>query len=230
MPAVLTSPLRAPRVGTNRPGPLAAWIATVVRLLVAAVWVWAAIPKLKSPAGSAAAVRAFQLFPEWLVRTIGYGLPFVGAGLALLLVTGLAVRLAAAVSAVLIATFAVGVATAAARGLDILCGFLDVGGTLPFGQTPPYLSEIVRDDALLVALGFLFWAGSSRLSLDGVVRRPRHAPVAVAAARGDWLATELLVEQRYEADWRMRVASASCLAALVGLLAVGLAVQSSRVG
>lgn len=77
MPAVLTSPLAAPRVGTDRPGPLVAWIATAVRLLVAAVWVWAAIPKLKSPAGSAAAVRAFQLFPEWLVRAIGYGLPFV---------------------------------------------------------------------------------------------------------------------------------------------------------
>lgn len=133
-------------------------------------------------------------------------------------------------SGVLIATFAVGVAAAAARGLDILGGFLDVGGTLPFGQTPPYLSEIVRDDALLVALAFLFWAGASRLSLDEVIRRPRAAPVAVAAARGDWLATELLAERRYEADWRIRVASGWCLAALVGLLAIGLAVQSSRAG
>ena len=230
MPAVLTSPLTAPRAAKDRPGPLVAWIATAVRLVVAAIWVWAAIPKLKSPAGSAAAVRAFQLFPGWLVRTIGYGLPFVGVGLAVLLAAGLAIRLAAAVSAVLIATFAVGVATAAARGLDILCGFLDVGGTLPFGQTPPYLAEIGRDDTLLVALAFLFWAGSSRLSLDEVIRRPRAAPVAVAAARGDWLATELLAERRYEADWRIRVASGWCFAALVGLLVIGLAMQSSRAG
>lgn len=230
MPAVMTSPLPTTRADTGRAGPLVAWTATAVRLLVAAVWVWAAIPKLESPAGSAAAVRAFQLFPEWLVRTIGHGLPFVGAGLALLLATGLAIRLAAAVSAALIATFAVGVATAATRGLDILCGFLDVGGTLPFGQTPPYLSEILRDDALLVALAFLFWAGSSRFALDNVIRRPRTSPVAVAAARDDWLATELLAEQRHEAEWRIRVASGAALAALVGLLAIGLAIQSSRAG
>jgi hypothetical protein len=216
--------------GTGRPGPLVAWAATVVRFLVAGIWIWAAIPKLKSPAGSAAAVRAFQLFPEWLVRAIGYGLPFVGAGLALLLAAGLALRLAAAVSALLIATFAVGVATAAARGLDILCGFLDVGGTLPFGRTPPYLSEIVRDDTLLLALAFLFWAGSSRIALDNLIRRQRRQPIVVAAARGDWLTTELLAEQRSEADWRIRVSSAGCLAALVVLLAIGLVVQSSRAG
>jgi uncharacterized membrane protein YphA (DoxX/SURF4 family) len=230
MRAVMTSPLPTSRAGAEPPGPLVAWTATTLRLLIAAIWVWAAIPKLRDPAGSAAAVRAFQLFPEWLVRTIGYGLPFAGAGLALLLATGLALRLAATVSALLIATFAVGVATAAARGLDILCGFLDVGGTLPFGRTPPYLAEIVRDDALLLALAFLFWAGSSRIALDNVIRRPRREPIVVAAARGDWLTTELLAEQRFEADWRIRLTSAGCLAGLVGLLAIGLVIQSSRAG
>ena len=230
MRAVMSPPLPTSRIGTDPPGPLVAWTATALRLLIAGIWVWAAIPKLRDPAGSVAAVRAFQLFPEWLVRTIGYGLPFVGAGLAVLLAAGLAIRLAAAVSALVIATFAVGVATAAARGLDILCGFLDLGGTLPFGQTAPYLSEIVRDDALLLALAFLVWAGSSRLAWDNRIRRPRTAPVAAAAARGDWLATELLAEQHYEADWRIRVASAWCLAGLVGMLVIGLAVQSSRAG
>lgn len=52
----------------------------------------------------------------------------------------------------------------------------------------------------------------------------------VAAARGDWLTTELLAEQRFEADWRIRVTSAGCLAALMGLLAIGLVIQSSRAG
>jgi hypothetical protein len=226
----MTSPLPMAAVGHEKPGPLVAWAATVVRVLIAGIWVWAAIPKLESPAGSAAAVRAFDLFPEWLVTTIGYGLPFLGAGLAVLLAAGLAIRLAAAVSAVLIATFAVGVATAAARGLDILCGFLDVGGSLPFGQSAPYLSEIVRDDALLLALGFLVWAGTSRFAVDNLLRRPRNKPIVAAAARGDWLATELLAEQRYEASWRIQVASAICLGGLLGLLAIGLIIQTARVG
>lgn len=218
MRAVIAPPLLRVPADPGRPGALVAWTATVVRVLIAGIWVWAAIPKLESPAGSAAAVRAFRMFPEWLVKTIGYGLPFVGAGLAVLLAAGLATRLAATLSAVVIATFAVGVATAAARGLDILCGFLDVGGTLPFGQSAPYLSEIVRDDLLLLALGFLFWAGPGRLALDNRLGRRRTQ---------DWLPAELRGRWRPETDRRI---PAGCLAALALLLTVGLAIQSSRVG
>jgi uncharacterized membrane protein YphA (DoxX/SURF4 family) len=220
MRAVTAPPLLSVPADIGRSRALVAWTATVVRILIAGIWIWAAIPKLESPAGSAAAVRAFRLFPEWLVMTIGYGLPFVGAGLAVLLAAGLAIRLAATLSALIIATFAVGVATAAARGLDILCGFLDVGGTLPFGQSAPYLSEIFRDDALLLALGFLFWAGPGRLALDNWIDRRR-----IRAAH--WLPAELLARRRPETDGRT---TAACLAALAILLAVGLAVQSSRAG
>jgi uncharacterized membrane protein YphA (DoxX/SURF4 family) len=228
------APLSAPpelEIGTGRPAALVVSTATALRLAIAAVWIRAALPKLERPAGSAAAVRAFQLFPEWLVRTIGYGLPFLGAGLALLLTVGLATRLAATVSAVVIATFAVGVAAAAARGLDIRCGFLDAGGTLPFGQPAPYVTEIVRDDSLLLALGFLVWAGSGRCALDNWIRRRVPEPVAGPVGDdvgGHWRATELLAERRREADWRSRATSAACLGALAGLVAAGCAIQAAR--
>jgi hypothetical protein len=218
-------------IGTGRSAALVIWTATAVRLVIAAVWIWAALPKLERPAGSAAAVRAFQLFPEWLVRAVGYGLPFLGAGLALLLTAGLAARLAATLSAVVIATFAVGVASAAARGLEIRCGFLDVGGTLPLGQPAPYVTEIVRDDTLLLALSFLVWAGCGRYALDNWIRHRVPGPVASASYDDigeHWRVTELLAEQRREADWRSRATSAVCLGMLAGLLAAGYAIQAAR--
>jgi uncharacterized membrane protein YphA (DoxX/SURF4 family) len=230
------APLSAPpelEIGTGRSAALVLWTATAVRLVIAAVWIWAALPKLERPAGSAAAVRAFQLFPEWLVRAVGYGLPFLGAGLALLLTAGLATRLAATLSAVVVATFAVGVASAAARGLEIRCGFLDVGGTLPLGQPAPYVTEIVRDDTLLLALSFLVWAGCGRYALDNWIRHRVPGPVARSSSSYDdigehWRLTELLAEQHREADWRSRATSAVCLGMLAGLLAAGYAIQAAR--
>ncbi len=230
------APLPAPpelEIGTGRSAALVVWTATAVRLVIAAVWIWAALPKLERPAGSAAAVRAFQLFPEWLVRAVGYGLPFLGAGLALLLTAGLATRLAATLSAVVIATFAVGVASAAARGLEIRCGFLDVGGTLPLGQPAPYVTEIVRDDTLLLALSFLVWAGCGRYALDNWIRHRVPGPVASGSYDDigeHWRVTELLAEQRREADWRSRATSAVCLGVLAGLLVAGYAIQAARRG
>jgi hypothetical protein len=63
-----------------------------------------------------------------------------------------------------------------------------------------------------------------------LVARTATAAVGVAAAPGDRLATEPLAEQRCEADRRIRVGSAACLAGLPGLPAVGLIVQRSRAG
>ena len=95
------------------------WVATVVRLVLAAVWAWVAVARIADPAASVDAVRAYQLLPDVLERGIGYGLPFVAFALAALLLLGLAVRVAAAVSAALFLLQLVGLVAAAAPGLRI---------------------------------------------------------------------------------------------------------------
>ena len=56
-----------------------------------------------------------------------------------------AVRLAAAVSALLFAVYIAAIASAAARGLRIDCGCFSAGGDLGAGQLPTYGREILRD-------------------------------------------------------------------------------------
>jgi uncharacterized membrane protein YphA (DoxX/SURF4 family) len=139
-------------------------------MVLGGVWIAAGLLKLPDPAGSVRAVRAYQLLPEAVVPAVGYGLPVLEVGIGVLLVLGIAVRFAAAVSGVVLALFVVGVASAWARGLTIDCGCFGGGGTVAADQTR-YGSEIARDVALLAIAAALARWPASRLALQ-----PHTAP------------------------------------------------------
>jgi hypothetical protein len=82
-------------------------------------------------------------------------------------------------------------------------------------------------------LSFLVWAGCGRYALDSWIRHRVPGPVGGASYDDigeHWRVTELLAEQRREADWRSRATSAVCLGVLAGLLAAGYAIQAARLG
>ena len=210
------------------------WVATAVRLVLAAVWAWVGVARIADPAASVDAVRAYRLLPDVIERGIGYGLPFVAIVLAALLLVGLAVRVAAAVSAVLLLLELVGLVAAAVRGFRIACGCLGAGGVLPTGQSTTYPLDIAVVAVLLALAAGLAWWPQTRFALDDTVRRsaaaglsdvrvgPRQTPEArrrqadLAAAR--------------EAAGQERVRFAGALAGVLLILAasVGIAVQAAR--
>jgi uncharacterized membrane protein YphA (DoxX/SURF4 family) len=143
------------------------WAATGARLLLAGVWAWAALAKIADPDAAVRAVRAYQLLPEALVRPVAWGLPFAELVLALLLAVGLATRLAAVGSAVLLGLFMVAIAAAWARGLQIHCGCFGGGGAATGVDARDYLGELVRDAGLLAVAVLLARRPRSRLALDG---------------------------------------------------------------
>ncbi len=51
------------------------YLATLVRLVLAAVWLYAGARKLADPGQFLVAVKAYQLLPDWLARAVAYGLP-----------------------------------------------------------------------------------------------------------------------------------------------------------
>jgi len=105
------------------------WLGTVARLVLGVVWIWASWSKLHSPRTFVQAVRAYDATPEWLSKAIGYGLPVLEFCLGVLLIIGIAVRLSAAVSALLFVVFLVGLIQAAARDLQLSCGCFGGGGS-----------------------------------------------------------------------------------------------------
>lgn len=145
------------------------WISTGVRLGLAAVWLVAGALKIQDLAGAGRAVNAYEIFPYEVAKVIGAAQPFLEIALGLLLLAGLAVRLSAGISAVLLLIFIAGIAWAWARGLQIDCGCFSAGGTLGAGQIPKYALDIARDVGFLVLAGFLLWRPQTRYSIDGAL-------------------------------------------------------------
>jgi protein-disulfide isomerase len=210
------------------------WAATVGRLVLAAVWAWVAVARIADPAASVDAVRAYQLLPDVLERGIGYGLPFVALALAVLLLVGLAVRVAAAVSAVLFLLQLVGLVAAAARGLRIACGCLGSGGVLPTGRTTSYPRDIAIVAVLLVLAAGLAWWPRTRYALDDTVRRSaestsseaRVGPRRTADARRRQ--AELAAARAAAGQQRVRFAGALGGVLLIVAAGIGIGVQAAR--
>lgn len=147
------------------------WITTLLRLVLAAIWGYAGLSKITDPEATVRAVRAYQLLPESVVSVVGYGLPFVEIGLAILLVLGIATRVLGGVCALLFVAFLVGIISAAARGLTIDCGCFGGGGQVASGATR-YGTEIARDAGFLVMALWLLVLPGSRLALDSKLAAP----------------------------------------------------------
>jgi uncharacterized membrane protein YphA (DoxX/SURF4 family) len=158
--------LSAPTTTEPRRARAALWASTGARLVLGGVFLVAGGLKVIDPQSSVAAVRAYELLPTSLVTIVGWGLPFAEIALGLLLLAGIATRVVAAATAVLLLVFIFGVTSAAARGLSIDCGCFGGGGEVAPGQTA-YGAELLRDLALLVLAAWLVWQPRSRFTLDG---------------------------------------------------------------
>lgn len=140
-------------------------IGLVARLGLAAVWLVSGFLKAAAPAETLVAVKAYRLLSPGTAEIVAAVLPYLEIALGLLLVLGLATRLAAVLSAVVLLVFIGGVISAAARGLSIDCGCFGGGGDVAAGQTN-YLGEILRDVGFLVLAGWLVVRPGTPWSLD----------------------------------------------------------------
>jgi uncharacterized membrane protein YphA (DoxX/SURF4 family) len=145
------------------------WISTAARLGLAAVFLIAGGLKVGDLAASARAVNAYQLMSYDTAKVVGAIQPFLEIALGLLLLVGLAVRLSAAIAAVLLVVFIAGIAWAWAKGLQIDCGCFSEGGELTGGRTAQYGPDILRDLGFLVLAGILLVKPRTRYSLDGLL-------------------------------------------------------------
>jgi uncharacterized membrane protein YphA (DoxX/SURF4 family) len=157
----MTETARPTRWAVIRP-----WLGTLARLVLAGVWFAAGASKVTDLAASGRAVNAYRLMPFDVAEVVGAVLPFVELALGVLLLVGVATRLAAAASAALLAVFIAGIVSAWSRGLSIDCGCFGGGGDLAAGQTPSYGPEIVRDVLFLLLAAYLIVFPPTRFSLD----------------------------------------------------------------
>ena len=97
-------------------------VTVLMRLALAGVYLFAAVPKLIDPWDFARAINNFRILPDSAVPWTALWLPAFEAVAALAVLTGLLHRGGLLAIAGLSGAFAAGVASAMIRGLDIECG------------------------------------------------------------------------------------------------------------
>lgn len=139
-------------------------VSLVARLGLAAVWLISGGLKFLDPVQTKIAVRAYQLLPESLVGPVATALPLVEIVLGLLLLVGLAVRVSAVLSMIVLAVLIAVIISVWARGLSIDCGCFGGGGTADVGAWD-YLKEIFRDLGFMALAAWLVMFPRSPLAL-----------------------------------------------------------------
>lgn len=144
------------------------YLAVLSRLVLGAVFIAAALPKLRDPLGFANSIANYHLVPTGLINLMAIGLPMVEMVVGIALLVGLSTRANLLIVDVLLLIFIVAISLAMARGLDISCGC--------FSTATAHSAHMTRStllwDVVWVIMGIhalIFDRGV--LSLDGLLRR-----------------------------------------------------------
>lgn len=122
-----------------------AWMAVAIRLFLAAIFAFAAWPKIVNPAAFAEAVYRYHLLPDGLVNVAAVYLPWLEAVCAVALVAVAPLRRGALVwIALLLLLFIGAMGINLYRGVNIACGCFSVSG----GESMSWLN-IARNIGLL---------------------------------------------------------------------------------
>jgi uncharacterized membrane protein YphA (DoxX/SURF4 family) len=138
----------------------------LARLVVGTVWLVAGALKLPDPVAGVRSVRAYQLLPADVVPVVGHTLPVLEVVVGACLLLGLVTRVSATVSAMMLAAFVAGIASAWARGLSIDCGCFGGGSAPTPDAAARYPWDIARDVGLLLLSAWLVWRPRTPWSVD----------------------------------------------------------------
>lgn len=132
--------------------PTAAWITSG---FLAAIFAFAAAPKIADPAAFAEAVYRYHLLPDGAVNLLAIYLPWLEAVCAVALITGTRYRRGALLGvAAMLLVFLAAMSINLYRGVDITCGCFSVSG----GESMSWLN-IARNIGLLL-LAAIAWRWS----------------------------------------------------------------------
>jgi uncharacterized membrane protein YphA (DoxX/SURF4 family) len=137
------------------------------RLALAAIFLYAAIPKIAEPGAFAVDIANYRILPAELVHPLAVTLPWIELVAAILLVVGVWTRAAALLCGLMLLVFIAGMAGAVARGLDIACGCF---GTSEDGEAIGW-GTVARDFLfILPAIVVVSW-DRGRYGLQALWRR-----------------------------------------------------------
>ena len=143
----------------------APWIGHIARLILGGVLIAAGWLKAFNTADAENAVRAYQVLPLPVADFVGITLPWIEIALGILLILGVATRIAAIAGGAIMVIFIIAIAQAGLRGLSIDCGCFGGGGAVAPGKTK-YLQEIGRDLFFALCAFYIYRYPNSKFALS----------------------------------------------------------------
>jgi putative oxidoreductase len=128
-------------------------VVLVLRWIVAAVFLAAAVPKVIDPATFATDIDNYRVLPDALIGPIAVGLPLIETIVGLALLTGIYARGAAIVAAGMLVAFAIAMIQAIARGIDLDCGCFGHVVEAQVGWMTVSRNVVLTVAALVITLG-----------------------------------------------------------------------------
>lgn len=133
------------------------------RLALAAIFIYSAYAKLKSPwFVFAASIDSYRLLPSGVTIWIAKTLPWFELALGVLLVIGFRVKWVAVACGLLLAGFWLSMLRAYLKGMDIDCGCFGPGERIS-------IFTLLRDSLMVILCGVVWWFAGKR--------SPRPVPV-----------------------------------------------------
>ena len=121
------------------------WLVLILRVALAAVFIYAACSKLRQPwLLFAMAIDAYGLLPQWAVMTLARALPWFELALGILLLTGFWLRQTATVASALLLVFFAVMLRSYTKGLQIDCACFGLGEAIS-------LKTLLRDGLLVLS-------------------------------------------------------------------------------
>ncbi len=128
------------------------WICRIDRFLLGALFVYAALLKIRSPQDFADSIAAYQILPSPVINLLALGLPLLELVCGILVLSGFFLRVGALGILALLAVFTAAITLALLRGLPIDCGCFGAQSWLDSG---PW-TGLLRDLILLGASWFIY--------------------------------------------------------------------------
>lgn len=130
-------------------------------LLLGGIFLFSAVPKLRRPRGFVLTVLEYRVLPSRLSYFYGWLLPSVELFIALLLLSGVAIRLAGALTALLLLSFIIAVSINLARGRSLDCGCFGKKAKRKIGK-----GLLLQDGFLLAAAITLSFLAPTWMNLE----------------------------------------------------------------
>ncbi len=130
--------------------------AVALRIALGAVFVYAALVKLRLPWQLfAGAIADYKILPDWAVNPLARTLPWAELAIGLLIAAGWWLRTAATAASLLLAMFVALMVRAYAKGMEISCGCFGPGELISW-------RTLLRDGTLLAASLAVTWTAFAR--------------------------------------------------------------------